>query len=78
MDVITLDPGDRVFCDAACGEDYTNSEESGGILFGSKAYCPKCAARSMPNIISYGEQSHIKATCPDGMSFADWVRGCLR
>lgn len=68
------DIGRTVICDAACGRDLTDSPEQGGILFGSKAYCPKCTERSMPGIVQFEELHHIKARCPEGMTFADWVR----
>ena len=67
-----IDIGDSVICDA-CGDDYTNSDDSGGFLFGSSAYCPKCAVSRLPNIKSYGEEHFIKARCPKSMSFKDWV-----
>lgn len=70
--------GNKVFCDAGCGADYTNSDEKGGFLFGSKAYCPTCAKKDLPTIIKYGEKSHIKAWCPEGMSFKDFVLSIRR
>lgn len=66
--------GNSVFCDM-CNDDYTNSNESGGFLFGSYAYCPKCAKRSIWNIRRQGEAKFIKAYCPAGMSYAAW---CLQ
>jgi hypothetical protein len=65
--------GDIVVCDA-CDDDFTNSEAIGGMIFGSKAYCPRCTNRAMPNIVSYGEQGYIRAMCPVGSSFPDFVR----
>ena len=65
--------GRQVLCDS-CNEDYTDRPDSGGIIFGSNGYCPVCTARTMPDIIRYSEQCHIKATCPPDMSFADFVR----
>lgn len=67
------DIGDSVFCDR-CGTDYTKSDESGGFLFGSYAYCPKCAEKSLPQIRRCGEEHFIKDRCPEGTSFADWCR----
>lgn len=64
--------GNRVECDV-CSEDYTGRPDTGGFLFGSYAYCPKCAATRLPEIRKYGEEGHIKAHCPEGMPFADWV-----
>lgn len=65
--------GDIVVCDH-CNEDYTESEESGGFIFGSYATCPKCADRFMATIKECGEQQYIVATCAAGQSFADFVR----
>lgn len=72
--VIKIDPGMTVLCDF-CNEDYTASEMTGGILFGSKAACPKCAPGIEQRAKEYGEEKHIKARCPEAMSFAEWVRG---
>jgi hypothetical protein len=66
--------GEVVVCDA-CNDDYTDSTDSGGFLFGSHAYCPKCAKRSIERIKGYGEEKYIKDYCPEGMSFRDW---CLK
>ena len=65
--------GDIVVCDY-CSEDYTESDEHGGFLFGSYATCPKCAAKMRPDIERYGEENHIRARCPEGKSFADFIR----
>ena len=75
--VITLHPGELVFCDY-CGDDWTERTESGGFLFGSKAVCPTCAPATMKRIKGYGEEHYIKAHCPAGKSYADWVRQDLR
>jgi len=77
MKVITINPGHNVLCDL-CGADFTNSDKSGGFLFVSKAVCPNCADRFEKSINEFNEQEHIKARCPEGMSFADWVRKELR
>ena len=67
-----IDIGEEVCCDI-CNEDFTNSDEEGGFLFGSKAYCPKCAEKRLPAIKSYNEEHYIKAYCPKGMSFRQFV-----
>ena len=36
--------GDTVVCDY-CNDDYTDSDEKGGVLIGSYAVCPKCAEK---------------------------------
>lgn len=66
------DIGERVVCDC-CNADYSNRSESGGILFGSHAICPACTPSLLKDIEAYGEQDGIKARCPEGMSFRDWV-----
>ena len=66
--------GDAVLCDA-CDTDLTADTRSGGYLFGSYAYGPCCAEKRLVTIRGYGEEDHIRARCPEGVSFADWVRG---
>lgn len=65
--------GDCVCCDI-CNDDYTSSTASGGFLFGSYAYCPKCAEAHIKGIRGHGEEKYIKEWCPPGLSYADWVR----
>lgn len=64
--------GEQVVCDA-CGDDYSDSDESGGFLFGSYAYCPKCARERIESIRRYGEEKFIISHCPEGMSYREWV-----
>ena len=71
--VINLDVGDDVLCDH-CGRDYSDSEECGGILFETRAICPKCEDEWIASAKRFGETSCIKAKCPEGVTFADWVR----
>lgn len=72
MDETVIDIGDKVICDQ-CSKDYTESDASGGFLFGSHAVCPECAPAMLENIRKYGEERYIRGTCPEGMSFKDWV-----
>lgn len=65
--------GDLVVCDI-CNKDYTDLPDSGGFVFCSKGYCPECAKKWLPRIKSYGEEGYIKAFCPEGQSFADFIR----
>jgi hypothetical protein len=74
-EIIVLDPGYTVICDV-CGEDYTNSQDTGGFIFGSYAYCPKCAEGHIAQIEAFGEDHLIQARCPQGIPFADFVREC--
>lgn len=70
---ITIDPERIVLCDF-CNKDFTNSQESGGFLFGRYGIGPCCAVRARSDIERYGETVYIRATCPEGKSFADWIR----
>jgi hypothetical protein len=65
--------GRLVVCDR-CDDDYTDKPDIGGFLFGSYAYCPKCAKANLPNIRKYGEAHLIKAHCQPDESFANFVR----
>ncbi len=69
----TVDIGSLVVCDI-CDTDYTERDDPGGFIFGSKAYCPSCGKKSLPDIKHYHEEGYIKAVCPDGTPFADFVR----
>lgn len=74
---IVIDPGDLVICDS-CDADMTDDPTSGGIMFGSKAICPACTPAWLGDAEKYGEISHVKARCPAGKSFADWIRDDIR
>lgn len=74
---IRIEQTDLVLCDF-CGTDYTDSDEQGGLLFGSYATCPKCVPKVLRDSARYGERGRIRASCPEGKSFADWVREDLR
>ena len=67
-----IDPH-QVFCDG-CSKDWSDSDESGGILFGSKAYCPDCATDGEESARDWDEERHINGRCPPNQSYADWVR----
>lgn len=68
-----VDIGSIVVCDV-CNADYTDKKDVGGFIFSGSAYCPKCAVTSLPKIKGYGEERFIKARCPDGVPFSDFVR----
>ena len=65
--------GQTVLCDA-CDTDLTSDPRSGGYLFGSYGYGPCCAEKRLTVIKGYGEEHFIRARCPEGVSFADWIR----
>jgi hypothetical protein len=67
-----FDIGDSVVCDL-CSNDYTNSDECGGFLFGGKGVCPKCADDFMVNVKKYHEEEYIKATCPPDKTFKQFI-----
>lgn len=77
MKVITINPGRSVNCDD-CNGDFTDSKESGGIHFCGRALCPACAPKWEKVAKENSEERFITARCPEGMSFADWVRDVLR
>lgn len=72
-----FDIGDDVFCDY-CGKDYSNSDAQGGIMFGSKGACPECAERVEEGARKHNEMDWIKARCPEGKSFKDWILQDIR
>lgn len=77
MKIDIYDVGETVICDSGtskdCKRDYTALDDQGGFLFGSNGYCPPCAKEAYPRIVSYGEQEYIKAVCPEGMSFREFI-----
>lgn len=70
--------GDTVICDWSCGRDFTKSNLSGGVCFGSKACCPFCEAEVRKLAKKNNEEKYLGEECPKGKSFADWVRQDLR
>ena len=77
MKILTIEPGTYVCCDM-CSRDFTNSDETGGILFESKGVGPCCSARIEKSALKYNEAQHIRARCPINMSFAHWIREVIR
>lgn len=69
-----IDMGRTVLCDND-STDLTDDPRSGGFLFGSYAVGPCCAEKYLATVKGYGEEHFIQARCPEGVSFADWVRG---
>jgi len=69
MKEIRIDPGLEVYCDF-CSEDYTNSDQPGGVIFSSYAICPQCYAEKKESIDKY---KRVHRPCV-GMSFANLVR----
>lgn len=73
METTEFDIGRTVICDT-CGADWTNRKESGGLIFESKGICPDCTPGLMKSVKQYEEEHYIRAICPEGKSFADFVR----
>lgn len=67
-----IDIGNSVICDS-CGEDYTNSEAQGGILFNRKAICPKCTPDWEEGAAKYGESKYITSRARPDQSFRSFV-----
>lgn len=72
MNAEQFDIGNSVECDFCCN-DYTKSTEVGGLLFESKAVCPKCAEKVERDAERYGETHLIRQRCPANISFRDFV-----
>ncbi len=70
--VTKFDIGDHVYCDM-CSKDFTNSDEHGGFIFGSKGVCPECAPGFMKTIKKHNEEHFIRATCRPDESFKDFI-----
>jgi len=68
-----IDLGDVVSCDL-CDIDWTSSTESGGAVFQSKVLCPRCAPRFLRRVVLAREERFIRARCPPGQSFSDFIR----
>jgi hypothetical protein len=66
--------GETVLCDID-STDLTSDPRSGGYMFGSYAVGPCCVERHEAMVRGYGEERYIRGRCPEGISFADWVRG---
>lgn len=69
-----IDIGRFVVCDL-CNKDHTDLPDQGGFIFCSKGVCPACAPSFLAEVQKCREEDAIKATCPPGVSFADFVRG---
>lgn len=72
-EIIEVIPGDNVICDL-CDKDFTDLPDQGGFLFLSKGVCPDCAPRFEAKVKEFQEEEFIRARCPPGKSFADWIR----
>ena len=70
---VAIPIGRIVVCDS-CDGDYTDSPESGGLIFEAKAICPKCAPDWLEAAERWHEESFIEARCPEGKGFADFIR----
>lgn len=63
--------GNTVICDM-CNRNYTKSDETGGVQFGSYACCPKCSSGIISSAKEYNEERYL--TYPnEGETFRDFV-----
>lgn len=71
-----VDVGRAVVCEGPCGDDYTDSTDTGGCIVGTYAYCPTCTAGGMADAIAADRREHPGAVIdPSPLeSFADFVR----
>jgi hypothetical protein len=65
MEIITIDPGRTVVCDD-CNADYTDSPDTGGLLFGSRAICPQCQQKTRMTTITAIRTSAWRSYSPGG------------
>lgn len=65
--------GRTVLCDID-DTDLTDDPRSGGYMFGSYAVGPCCVERHEETVRGYHEEDFIIVRCPEGVSFADWIR----
>lgn len=75
MEIINLGGGPddtEVRCDY-CSKNFTFESQSGGYIFGSNAVCPICAVEGMRKVRKYKEEHYIRAVCPEGESFWNFV-----
>lgn len=74
MHTTSYNLGPLVICDGPCNKDYTHDATSlGGLLFGSKAYCPACAPALEESARRHGETQYIRDRARDGETFRDFV-----
>ena len=71
MEIIDINPGNLVICDG-CNDNYTNSEEVGGVLLSRTAFCPKCCKEIIESAKEFEEERFL--TYPkEGETFKDFV-----
>lgn len=67
-----IDIGNSVLCDL-CNADYTESNDTGGLVVDSSAVCPMCQPEMEKNIKKHGEEDHVDARCPEGVEFRQFI-----
>jgi hypothetical protein len=65
--------GPLVLCDID-STDLTSDPRSGGFIFSSYGIGPCCAERFLETARANHEEHLIQSRCPEGMSYADWIR----
>lgn len=64
-----IDCGKEVVCDI-CNRSYTDSDERGGFVWETWAYCPVCAPSHMHLTLKKGAEFEF---CPKGLSFREFI-----
>lgn len=72
MKTTVINHGPVVICDL-CNEDYTDRDDKGGFLFGSKAVCPGCGPKFEKEVKKYQEEEYIRDRAKEGESFKEFV-----
>jgi hypothetical protein len=68
----TIDIGNSVVCDL-CNEDFTDSSETGGLMFQSKGVCPHCTPRFLETVNKYHEEHFIRDEARENETFRDFI-----
>lgn len=58
MEIININPKNLVICDS-CGDNYTDSDEVGGVLLSRSAFCPKCSPRIISSAKEFNEEKFL-------------------
>lgn len=67
-----IDIGNTVLCDL-CNADYTDSEETGGMVVDANAVCPMCQPEMEISVKKHSEEDHVDARCPQGVEFRVFI-----
>lgn len=62
----------KIVCDR-CGNDFSTSEERGGLSLDGTVLCPSCAATAERSADGGIGRAVSHLACPEGTTFRDWV-----